>query len=44
MGTVFRAHISLDHSKKTNKDGSEKKSGAKEYVFDEVLWTHSFYS
>ena len=33
MGTVFRAHISLDHSKKTNKDGSEKKSGAKEYIF-----------
>ena len=33
MGSVFRAHISLEHSKKYNKDGSEKKSGAKEYVF-----------
>jgi hypothetical protein len=32
MGTVFRAVVSLEHSTKTNKDGSEKKSGAKEYV------------
>ena len=42
MGTVFRAVVSLEHSTKTNNDGSEKKSGAKQYVLMKSCGTTSF--
>ena len=42
MGSVFRAVVSLEHSAKVNNDGSEKKSGAKEYILMKSCGTTSF--